>query len=151
MNAFGLNEVSESVVILENNGFFPDVAIAEFQNQFHQVSEIDHEKVKSQLINSMIEINHDLDTLKQKAVVTTLAEMNSEKVAGQNILESHYHRAVFSHAKAKLMPIILDVMTKDKADALETNREQLMNEYMGISSQAVRVLLGMKSATVYMI
>ncbi|MEY8240002.1 MAG: head completion/stabilization protein [Cycloclasticus sp.] len=151
MSEFGLKKVSESIETLQNNGFFPDVSIADFQNQFYQVSGVDNDKVKYQLIQSIIEINTRLKTLKEKTELTTLAETDNETVAGKNVLESVYFRAVFSHAKAKLLPIIVDVMTKDKADSLESNREQLMNEYMGTSNQAIRTLLGLKSATVELI
>ena len=151
MTAWGLKEVTQSEEILTNDGFFPNVSIADFQNQFHQVSNTDSQKIKYQLINSMIEVNHDLKELKASATQSTLAETDTEEVAGQNVLETHYFRSVFSHAKGNLLPIIMDVMTKEKADSLETNREELKREFLAVSNQAIRTLLGLDSATVALI
>lgn len=151
MTAFGITQVDESQETLSNDGFFPDVKISDFQNQFHQVNDVDTAKVKAHLIDAMVEINRQLKRLKDDASVATLSALDESQVGGMNVQEVQYFRAVFAYAKANLLPFLLDVMSKDKGEVTESNREQLQGEFMGISNKSVRVLLGLNNGTVELI
>ncbi len=151
MSSFGLNPVNESTDSLASDGFFPEIEIGDFQKVFHEVNGVDFEKIKFQLLLAMAYVNTRLESVKENTTVNTLAETNTNTVGGLSVTELHYQTAVFAHAKAELLPVAIDVVSREKASDLESNREQLTRDFRTTRNQAIRTLLGKNSATVELI
>ncbi len=139
---FSLKQVNESQETLTNDGFFPDIKIGDFQNVFHEISEVDFEKIKFKLKLAMAFINSKLKSLKAKTIEATLIESDTNKIDDSSVLELHYQEAVFAHAKGQLLPLLIDVVSQEKASELESQRAELTREFNGARSQAIRILLG---------
>jgi hypothetical protein len=63
-------------------------------------------------------------------------------------LEVQYKSAVFGTAKSLLLPLIINVVNREKAQDIQANLDVLKREYSSQSNQAIRYLMGMDSATV---
>jgi len=148
---FGYNPVQESDQTITNDGFFPDINVADFQNVFHDVNDVDSEKVIHSLKVAMVDVNRQLKSIKASSEFPTLIESDSESIGGASVLELHYKTAVFGVARSNLLPLLITVSKREKAEELETNFDVIQQQLMIRSNQAIRELHGMTSATVELI
>jgi len=148
---FGINEVAVSTTVITNDGFFPDIKVADFQNVFHEVTEVDFEKVIFTLRSSILKVNRQLKTVKANTTESSLVESDNEKLGDVSGLEIEYQSAVFGTAKTELLPLIINIVSREKANDIEANINALKREYKTQSNQAIRSLLGLGSSTVEVI
>lgn len=98
----GSNEVSTEVIT--NNGFFPDVSIAIFQQSYRLPLDYSVDVIKRELIMSIAHTNKELSEWRESQTVSTLAEVDGyNEIDGEHLLTHFYLSAVYSHAKAELI------------------------------------------------
>lgn len=120
--------------IITNDGFFPDVAIAVFQESYRLPLDYSVEVIKRELIMSIAHTNRELKEWREGVSVERLKEVDKENVIdGEHVLSHFYLSAVFSHAKAELLNNFA-TMQRDEGtkNALEDNpriRRSLKRDY----------------------
>ena len=94
----------ESTEIIINDGFFPDVSIATFQNSYRLPLDYSVDVIKRELIMSIAYTNKELAEWRKPQTVFTLAEVEpSNRINNEHLLSHFYLSAVYSHAKAELI------------------------------------------------
>lgn len=98
----GVNEVSTESIT--NDGFFPDVSIATFQQSYRLPLDYSVDVIKRELIMSIAYTNKELSEWRELKEVATLTEVEGYKeINGEHLLTHFYLSAVYSHCKAELI------------------------------------------------
>ncbi|CAI2439617.1 head completion/stabilization protein [Serratia proteamaculans] len=91
---------------LTNNGFWPDLNLADFQERRSIPSDIDADTLGAALVASVAEINLDLEKLAgqlQAKGYTQASAVPGVKIGDKTALIAQYEKAVFARAKADLL------------------------------------------------
>lgn len=93
---------------ITNDGFWPDVSLADLLNNYRIPSGYADGVIKMGLLEALKNVNESLKAVKAKIMLihATLALYNadnSEKLDDVEVLEMRYKHAVYSHAKAFLL------------------------------------------------
>lgn len=139
--------------VIENNGFFPDISIAELRGVTRLDGTVTHERVREATIDAIRSVNAELKTWRAQAAVgyATLADMPAEQIGGVSELVSLYRRAVYNLAHADLTERYRDLDTTksggQKAEDLETtictarrNARWALNDLRGIPRSTVELI-----------
>lgn len=137
---------------ISNNGFWPDVAVAEFERRSAQPADLDRQTIASALLSAIGQINLQLDAYKdgQQALGFAIAaDVPGPAIeGGNNALTEHYLGAVFARARAELLPAAASVTERQVAN-LTAEREPVTREsLLAISQQLVRLIKGKRRAGV---
>jgi hypothetical protein len=98
----GSNEVSTESIT--NDGFFPAVSIAIFQQSYRLPLDYSVDVITRELIMSIAHTNKELSEWRETQAMATLAEVDADKsINGEHLLTHFYLSAVYSHAKAELI------------------------------------------------
>lgn len=87
---------------VKNNGFFPDLTLADVRNTMRIDGTVTQERLKHALIEAIYTVNQDLQPLRKQSDKATLAEIECEQINGENVLIYNYKRAVFCLTAANL-------------------------------------------------
>lgn len=140
-------EITYSDTVVTNNGFWPDVSAADFEQRRNTPAEQDPGSIAAALLVAITEINNQLATfqaLRTGQGYTCAAEVPGYPSieGGNNGLLELYLCAVFARAKAQLLPEFATVTEreagKDLAERSPDARQQLLAE----SQFAIRVIKG---------
>lgn len=133
-----------------NDGFWPDLDLADFQKQRSLPPDIDANTQAQALLTAAASVNRQLQTIQNKYIADGIASAADvpgiHLDGGGNALVAQYRVAVFARAKAELLGEFAALgrrATHPGQEAAET-RYSLLTE----SSQAVRGVLGLGRATV---
>jgi len=91
---------------LTNNGFWPDLSLADFQERRSIPPDIDADTLGAALVASVAEINLDLAKLAgqlQAKGYTQASAVPGVKIGDKTALIAQYEKAVFARAKADLL------------------------------------------------
>lgn len=91
---------------LTNNGFWPDLSLADFQERRSIPPDIDADTLGAALVASVAEINLDLAKLMgqlQAKGYTQASTVPGVKIGDKTALIAQYEKAVFARAKADLL------------------------------------------------
>lgn len=137
---------------LENNGFWPDLALDEFQRQRSIPPSIDQETIKQALLTSVTAINDELQgvaTEKQKKGYATAQDVPGVRMGADNSLVAQYKKAVFARAKADLMGEFAAVSRRDE----NTNQDapQTKASLLAEASFVLRSMKGKKRVGINLI
>lgn len=89
---------------ITNDGFFPAVSIAIFQQSYRLPLDYSVDVIKRELIMSIAYTNKELAEWRESQAVATLAEVEpSNNINDEHLLTHFYLSAVYSHAKAELI------------------------------------------------
>lgn len=146
MNLSGMPQAEPTTNIITNDGFYPDLDIADLINGY----EIPNEYAANEqlLINTVItaigEINDLLSNYQaanwyQKA---KLVDVESTIIGGKSLIESFYKRAVFCNAKSKLLISKLSQTHRDKGAAQQISAIENQDHWLMQSDHAIRQILG---------
>ena len=133
---------------IENDGFWPDLSVAEFQKGYRLPAEYLVELLVTDLNTSMIEVNTDLNTVKsmlQASGVSNLvaaAGVANPAEWGFAYKIALYKRAVYSRAKASLLTQFATVTRRDSAENTGKEAPERAETFLSFSQQAVRSLQG---------
>ena len=133
---------------IENDGFWPDLSVSEFQKGYRLPAEYLVELLVTELTTAMIEVNTDLATV--KSVLQVSGVSNLEAAAGVATPAEWgyaykvmlYKRAVYTRAKASLLPQFATVTRREIAENTGKEDPERKETFLAFSQQAVRTLQG---------
>ncbi|WP_299940132.1 head completion/stabilization protein [uncultured Microbulbifer sp.] len=131
--------------VIENNGFFPDLSLGDFQKMYGIPAEVIQEKAEHLLRVSIIDVNDSLldqQNAWQAAGHVTLEAVPAQQIGGKSRLLIQYQRAAFALATAMAFRQYATVTRREigehkVAESLDT--EQM---YRAESNRALRNLRG---------
>ena len=133
---------------IENDGFWPDLSVSEFQKGYRLPAEYLGEMLVADLTMAMIEVNTDLATVKSALQVAGV--LNLEAVAGVATPAEWayaykvmlYKRAVYTRAKASLLTQFATVTRRESAENTGKELPERTETFLAYSQAAVRSLQG---------
>ena len=130
---------------IENDGFWPNLDVAEFQKGYRLPAEYLVELLTAELTMAMAEVNRDLATCKtrwQNQGVTCLESADPMVLPERTFQAATYKRAVYCRAKASLLTQFVTIIRRDSADNLGKELSDRPETFLAFSQQAVRSLQG---------
>lgn len=130
---------------IENDGFWPDLSVAEFQKGYRLPAEYLVEMLAAELTTAMIEVNRDLAKRKsqwQNVGVTTVESADTTVLPERTFHAATYKRAVYSRAKASLLTQFATVTRRESAENTGKELPERGETFLEFSQQAVRSLQG---------
>ena len=130
---------------IENDGFWPNFSLAQFQEAYRLPGEYLVETLADGLITAMVEVNKDLAELKarwQSAGVTSVESADPMVLPERTFQAATYKRAVYCRAKASLLTQFATVTRRESAENTGKEAPERSETFLAFSQQAVRSLQG---------
>jgi len=130
---------------IPNDGFWPDLGVAEFQAGYRLPAEYLVELLVDGLTTAMGEVNRDLAKRKaawQAAGIEEVATADSLLLPERAFYVAMYKRAVYCRAKAQLLQQFATVNRRAEAENLAKESPDTAAQFLAFSQQAVRLLQG---------
>lgn len=130
---------------IENDGFWPDLSVSEFQKGYRLPAEYLGEMLVADLTMAMIEVNTDLVKLKaswQSAGVTSVESADPMVLPERTFQAATYKRAVYCRAKASLLTQFATVTRRESAENTGKELPERGETFLAFSQAAVRSLQG---------
>ncbi|MHB0817709.1 head completion/stabilization protein [Stutzerimonas stutzeri] len=135
---------------IENDGFWPDLSVAEFQRGYRLPAEYLMELLADGIAFAMGEVNQDLAKRKaawQRAGIEEVATADPLVLPERSSHAATYKRAVYCRAKAYLLQQFATVNRRDTAENLAKEAPATEERFLAFSQQAVRLLQGRSRIT----
>ncbi|POR70927.1 head completion/stabilization protein [Pseudomonas syringae] len=130
---------------IENDGFWPDLSVTEFQKGYRLPAEYLVEMLAADLNMAMVEVNTDLAKLKarwQGAGVSNVESADTTILPEHTFQAATYKRAVYSRAKASLLTQFATVNRRESAENVGKELPERSETFLAFSQAAVRSLQG---------
>ncbi|QZA96418.1 head completion/stabilization protein [Pseudomonas mandelii] len=130
---------------IENDGFWPDLSVAEFQKGYRLPAEYLVDMLAAELTTAMTEVNRDLAKRKsqwQNVGVTTVESADTTVLPERTFHAATYKRAVYCRAKASLLTQFATVTRRESAENTGKELPERGETFLEFSQQAVRSLQG---------
>lgn len=130
---------------IDNDGFWPDLSVSEFQKGYRLPGEYLGEMLAADLKAAMAEVNNDLAKCKAKWQLTGVSCVESADptvLLNPAFKAATYKRAVYCRAKASLLTQFATVVRRDSAENLGKELPERSETFLAFSQQAVRLLQG---------
>ena len=130
---------------IENDGFWPDLSISEFQKGYRLPAEYLVELLVTDLTTAMVEVNRDLAKCKgkwQTAGISCVESADPMVLPERKFHTATYKRAVYCRAKASLLTQFATVTRRDSAENTGKDLPEREETFLAFSQQAVRSLQG---------
>jgi hypothetical protein len=130
---------------IENDGFWPNLSLAEFQKQQRLPAEYLAELLTDALLSALVEVNQDLAKCKtrwQAAGITNVETADSRLLPERTLKAALYKRAVYSRAKASALTQFATVNRRESAENTGKEAPERSETFLAFSQQAVRALQG---------
>ncbi|KIY16911.1 head completion/stabilization protein [Pseudomonas amygdali] len=130
---------------IENDGFWPDLSVTEFQKGYRLPAEYLVEMLAADLNMAMVEVNTDLAKLKarwQGAGVSNVESADTTILPERTFQAATYKRAVYSRAKASLLTQFATVSRRESAENVGKELPERSETFLAFSQAAVRSLQG---------
>ncbi len=131
--------------IIENDGFWPNLSVAEFQKGYRLPAEYLGEMLAADLTMAMFEVNTDLAELKarwQGAGVSSVESADTTILPERTYQAATYKRAVYTRAKASLLTQFATVTRRESAENTGKELPERSETFVALSQAAVRSLQG---------
>lgn len=135
---------------IENNGFWPDLSLAEYQKAYRLPGEYLSEVLVTQLELAMGEVNTDLKSLMvswRSLGITEIATADPVLLEERAYKVKLYKRAVYCRAKATALTDFATVTRREVAENTGKEAPERADTYLAFSQQAVRALQGRSRIT----
>lgn len=148
MSSFSGNPTTFVEQTIENDGFWPNLSVSEFQKGYRLPAEFLGDLLTDAITIAMFEVNEDLSSVKavlQNSGVSSLAAVagtatpTAWSYAHKAML---YKRAVYCRAKASALPQFASVTRRESAENTAKEAPELKETFLAFSQSAVRVLQG---------
>lgn len=136
---------------IENNGFWPDLSLAEYQKAYRLPGEYLSEVLVTQLELAIAEVNQDLRKLAkswQSLGITEVATADPLLLEERAFKVKLYKRAVYCRAKATALTDFATVTRREVAENTGKEAPERADQYLAFSQQAIRALQGRSRITV---
>lgn len=130
---------------IENDGFWPNLSVSEFQKGYRLPAEYLVDMLAAELTTAMIEVNTDLAKLKSQWIVAGVSSVESADpmvLPERTFQAATYKRAVYSRAKASLLPQFATVTRRESAENIGKELPERPETFLAFSQAAVRSLQG---------
>ena len=130
---------------IENDGFWPDLSVSEFQKGYRLPEEYLVEMLAAELTTAMIEVNTDLAKKKaqwQSAGVSRVESADTTVLPERTYQAALYKRAVYTRAKATLLTQFATVNRRESAENVGKELPERSETFLAFSQAAVRSLQG---------
>jgi hypothetical protein len=130
---------------IENDGFWPNLSLAEFQKGYRLPAEYLVDMLATDLTTAMIEVNRDLAKLKGQwlnAGVTSVESADPMVLPERTFHAATYKRAVYCRAKASLLTQFATVTRRESAENTGKELPERGETFLEFSQQSVRSLQG---------
>ncbi|KWS41575.1 head completion/stabilization protein [Pseudomonas syringae] len=130
---------------IENDGFWPDLSVTEFQKGYRLPAEYLVEMLAADLNMAMVEVNTDLAKLKarwQGVGVSNVESADTTILPERTFQAGTYKRAVYSRAKASLLTQFATVNRRESAENVGKELPERSETFLAFSQAAVRSLQG---------
>ena len=130
---------------IENDGFWPDLSVAEFQKGYRLPAEYLVDMLAAELTTAMTEVNRDLAKRKgqwQNVGVTTVESADTTVLPERTFHVATYKRGVYCRAKASLLTQFATVTRREGAENTGKELPERGESFLEFSQQAVRCLQG---------
>ncbi|MCF5806418.1 head completion/stabilization protein [Pseudomonas tremae] len=130
---------------IENDSFWPDLSVAEFQKGYRLPAEYLVEMLAADLTVAMVEVNTDLAKVKacwQGAGVSNVESADTTVLPERTFQAATYKRAVYSRAKASLLTQFATVNRRESAENVGKELPERSETFLAFSQAAVRSLQG---------
>jgi hypothetical protein len=130
---------------IENDGFWPDLSLAEFQKGYRLPAEYLVDMLAADLTTAMIEVNRDLAKRKlawQAVGITTVESADPMVLPERTFHTATYKRAVYCRAKASLLTQFATVTRRESSENTGKELPERGETFLEFSQQAVRSLQG---------
>lgn len=130
---------------IENDGFWPNLSLSEFQKEQRLPAEHLVELLADALFTAMAEVNKDLARCKarwQNAGINQVESADSLLLPERTFKTRLYKRAVYCRAKASLLPQFATVTRRESAENTGKEAPERAETFLAFSQQAVRALQG---------
>ncbi|EMK3382386.1 head completion/stabilization protein [Vibrio parahaemolyticus] len=132
--------------IVENDGFWPDLNVGDFERRRGIPSKLDNEAVAFALAAAVSQVNIELLTVKAGFEAEGIAQAEAipglPNVLGKNSIVVLYEKAVFARAKADMVSEFASVTTKDAGDRVAESEQDITRRLLAESQQHLRALSG---------
>lgn len=133
---------------IENNGFWPNLSLAEYQKAYRLPGEYLSETLVTQLFMAMGEVNADLARV--EAALKEAGVLNLEAMAdpmtvqgwGYSFKLGLYKRAVYCRAKATALNDFATIGRREVAENTGKEAPERTETFLAYSQQAIRTLQG---------
>ncbi|MEB0090062.1 head completion/stabilization protein [Pseudomonas sp. CCI4.2] len=135
---------------IANDGFWPDLDVAEFQRGYRLPAEYLVELLVDGITLAMGEINLDLcrRQLRWQALgIDTLATADLVLLPRRELMVLSYKRAVYCRAKSYLLAQFVTVVRRESAENLAKEAPDTAAAFLAFSQQAVRLIQGRSRIT----
>ncbi|MEE4097390.1 head completion/stabilization protein [Pseudomonas viridiflava] len=136
---------------IENDGFWPDLSVTEFQKGYRLPAEYLVDMLAADLNMAMVEVNTDLAKLKarwQAAGVSNVESADTIVLPERTFQAATYKRAVYSRAKASLLTQFATVNRRESSENIGKELPERSETFLAFSQAAVRSLQGRGRITV---
>ncbi|EMH9024555.1 TPA: head completion/stabilization protein [Proteus mirabilis] len=151
MDYVSASPVPQKDETIKNNGFFPDIQTRDFQLQTRVDGAVTPERLKSTLLNAMIEVNRELYQWRIGQAAKTLKDVPAEQINGESELMILYQRAVFCFAKASLIERYRDIDTTAQGNKKADTMTPVIDEVWRDGKWALQRIKGETHNTVELI
>ena len=130
---------------IENDGFWPDFSLAQFQGAYRLPGEYLVETLVDGLTTAMIEVNQDLARLKarwQAAGVSSVEFADPTVLPERTFHVATYKRAVYCRAKANLLTQFATITRRESAENIGKELPERSETFLAFSQASVRSLQG---------
>jgi hypothetical protein len=133
---------------IENDGFWPDLSLSEFQKEQRLPAEYLVELLADTLKSAMFDVNIDLSRVKTKLQAAGVSSLQAAAglATPAEWAYSHkitlYKRAVYSRAKGNSLPQFATVTRRESAENTGKEAPERAETFLAFSQQAVRALQG---------
>lgn len=97
-----LNDYDTLDDIISNDGFFPDMSLTQFRNQYRADGTITTQRLQDALIEGIASVNEELSMFKTQSKRDSLEQITAPFINGESVLIYRYKRAVSCLALANL-------------------------------------------------
>lgn len=135
---------------IENNGFWPDLSLAEYQKAYRLPGEYLGETLVTHLTVAMAEVNQDLQKLMtswQGLGIAAVASADPMLLPERKLKVDLYKRAVYCRAKATALTDFATVTRREVAENTGKEAPERADTFLAFSQSAVRALQGRSRIT----
>lgn len=149
---FSGQDLYQTTIIIKNDGFWPDLDLAEFQTERAMSPNINTALLRDAIVSAIVEINFSLDKYKVKQIALGINKANDAgmvSVEGVSSTVIIYKKAVFARAKADLLGEFVSIASRD--DKIGESQKEMRAALLAESTREIRKILGLRRCGVALI
>lgn len=142
---FGVNKPDYQEAVITNEGFWPDIAVGDFERDRSIPANMQPHTVASVVLSAVAQVNIELMFTKTKLLAEghgTAALVPGPSFNGQSQLEILYQQAVFARAKADLVVEFGSVTQRSTGNNQATQSDDTRAALLAESQQHIRAIKG---------